>query len=144
MQVVRTVVLPCEPSRAWEVLTDWEGQASWMRDADRVTVVSATREGIGVRLAVRTRLFGLPAFTEPMEVTSWEPSRRLVVLHGGPLAGEGTWSLEPVTAGTRFTWTERVRLRVPVLGEVAAWCYRPLLGWLMGRAQRDLLARVGG
>ena len=142
MEVVRTVVLPCAPARAWELLTDWEGQASWMRDADRVTVVSPAREGVGVRLAVRTRLFGIPAFVEPMEVTSWEPPRRLVVLHGGPLAGEGTWSLEPVTAGTRFTWTERVRLRVPVLGVVAAWCYRPVLGWLMGRGQRDLLARV--
>ena len=27
-------------------------------------------------------------------------------------------------------------------GVVAAWCYRPVLGWLMGRGQRDLLARV--
>ena len=143
MEVVRTVVLPCGPARAWAILTDWEGQASWMRDADRVTVVSAAREGLGVRLAVRTRLFGIPAFTEPMVVTAWEPPRRLRVVHGGPIAGEGTWSLEPVPAGTRFTWTERVRLRVPVLGTIAAWCYRPLLGWLMARGQRDLLARVG-
>ena len=44
-----------------------------MLDADRVEVVSAHREGLGVRLAVRTRLLGLPAFTEPMEVIGWEP-----------------------------------------------------------------------
>lgn len=142
MEVTRTVDLPCDPARAWEVLTDWEAQATWMRDADRVTVTSAAREGVGVRLAVRTRIAGIPAFTEPIEVTAWDPPRWLAISHGGPLAGEGTWSLDARAAGTRFAWTERVRLRLPVLGTLAAWCYRPVLGWLMGRAQRDLVARV--
>ena len=76
-----------------------------MLDADRVEVVSAHREGLGVRLAVRTRLLGLPAFTEPMEVIGWEPPRRLVLRHGGLVAGEGTWTLTPEPGGTRFVWT---------------------------------------
>ena len=146
MEVVRTIDLPCDVDRAWAVLTDWERQASWMRDADRVTVTSVTREGIGVRLAVRTRLFGIPAFTEPMEVTAWDPPRHLALRHGGPISGEGTWTLAPIPGATAFTWTERVRLGVPVVGGVAAWCYRPVLARLMGGAQRglrDVVARDG-
>lgn len=138
MELTRSVELPCDVDRAWAVLVDWERQADWMRDADRVTVVSKRREGVGVRLAVRTRLLGIPAFTEPMEVTGWEPPRRLVIRHGGPVDGEGVWLLEASGEGTRFSWTERIRLRVPLAGELAAWCYRPVLRILMGRAQRGL------
>src|SRR5580765_7747786 len=77
MHVERAIVLPTTPRGAWSVLVDWERQADWMLDADRVEVVSDLREGVGVRLAVRTRLLGVPTFTEPMEVTVWEPPRRL-------------------------------------------------------------------
>ena len=145
MRVARTIVLPCGVEEAWATLTAWERQADWMRDADRVEVVSDLREGVGVRLAVRTRIVGIPAFTEPMQVTRWDPPRSLEIRHGGPVRGEGTWSLAPrPDGGTWFTWTEDVRLALPVLGEVAAWCYRPVMRWLMGRAQTDLRCRLGG
>ena len=91
-----------------------------MLDADRVEVVSQEREGVGVRLAVRTRILGLPAFTEAMEVIGWEPPRRVVLRHGGLVVGEGTWTLTPEPRGTRFEWTEDVRLRIPVVGGAAA------------------------
>ena len=113
-----------------------------MLDADRVDVVSAEREGVGVRLAVRTRLLGLPAFTEPMEVIGWEPPRRLVLRHGGLVAGEGTWTLAPEPKGTRFIWIETVRLRVPVVGEAAARLYAPVLRRLMRRAAGGLRRAV--
>ena len=54
----------------------------------------------------------------------WEPPRRLVLRHGGLVAGEGTWTLTPEPGGTRFVWTEDVRLRVPVVGEAAASAVR--------------------
>ena len=65
MRVTSEVELPCPPEETWAVLMDWERQADWMLDADSVRVVSGHREGVGVHLAVRTRLFGVPAFTEP-------------------------------------------------------------------------------
>jgi hypothetical protein len=144
VEVRREIVLPCPPAEAWAVLTDWERQADWMLDADEVRVVSVAREGVGVRLSVRTRLFQVPAFTEPMEVTGWEPPGRLEIAHGGLVAGTGTWELVPVEGGTRFAWTERVRLRVPVVGEVAARAYVPVMRWLMGRAQAGLRRYVIG
>ncbi|HEY5859626.1 MAG TPA: SRPBCC family protein [Actinomycetota bacterium] len=142
MQVSRSIVLPTTAEEAWGVLMDWERQADWMLDADRVTVVSDDREGVGVRLQVRTRLFGVPAFTEPMEVTGWEPPRELVIRHGSLVAGTGTWTLAPVDGGVRFTWTEHISLAVPFVGDAAARLYRPVLRMLMGRAMEGLRRHV--
>jgi hypothetical protein len=132
------IVLPTTPLEAWSVLTDWERQADWMLDADRVDVVSPHREGVGVRLEVRTRLLGIPAFTEPIEVTAWDPPRRLEIRHGSVVAGTGVWNVAEDAAGARFRWSESIRLRVPFVGELAASAYRPLMRSLMGRAQRCL------
>jgi carbon monoxide dehydrogenase subunit G len=142
MDVSSTIVLPTTPREAWDVLMDWERQADWMLDADSVTVISEVREGVGVRLAVRTRLFGIPAFTEPMEVTVWEPHRRLQIEHGSIVSGLGTWTLQPVAGGTKFTWTEQVELRIPVGGELAARLYRPVMRMLMNRAMSGLRRHV--
>jgi carbon monoxide dehydrogenase subunit G len=140
MLVERQIVLPVPIEEAWTVLMDWERQADWMLDADSVTVVSEERHGIGVRLEVRTRLFGVAAFTEPMEVIGWDPPRRLDIRHGSLVEGTGTWGLEPTDGGIRFRWREEIRLAVPFVGELAAAVYRPIMRMLMGRAMRGLRA----
>ena len=142
MHVEREILLPTTPGQAWGVLVDWERQADWMLDADRVDVVSDHREGVGVRLAVKTRLFGIPAFTEPMEVMMWQPPRRLQIAHGSVVEGRGVWELDEVNGGTRFLWSEDIALRVPLVGELAARAYRPVMRVLMARAQRSLRAHV--
>jgi hypothetical protein len=97
---------------------------------------------VGVRLAVKTRLFGVPAFTEPMEVTVWDPPRRLEIRHGSVVSGAGIWQLDAVDGGTRFRWSEDISLHVPLVGELAARAYRPVMRTLMSRAQRSLRAYV--
>jgi hypothetical protein len=140
--VRREIELPCRREEAWQVLVDWERQADWMLDADSVEVVSPQSEGVGVRLAVRTRVFGIPAFTEPIEVTEWDPPEMLRIRHGGPVSGEGVWRLSETEHGTRFSWTEDVTLAVPIVGGLAAATYAPVLGWLMDRAMRGLRTYV--
>jgi hypothetical protein len=142
VRVERTVDLPCGIDEAWAVLTLWERQADWMLDADEVVVRSAEREGVGVRLDVRTRLFQIPAFVEPMEVVAWDPPTSLEIAHGGAVRGRGRWSLQPVVGATRFTWTEDVALAIPVVGALAAAIYAPVMRALMGRAQRGLRALI--
>ena len=66
VRVERSIHLPVPPDDAWAVLVAWERQGAWMLDADRVAVVSDRREGVGVRLAARTRVLGVFVFTEPM------------------------------------------------------------------------------
>jgi len=133
VRVEAEVTLPVSPARAWSALVAWERQAEWMRDADRVRVLTPNREGLGVRVTVETRLFGVRAFTETLEVIAWEPDARLAVRHVGPVRGVGEWRLRPEGSGTRLAWTEDVALAIPIGGELAARLYAPILRRVMGR-----------
>ncbi|HYG71572.1 MAG TPA: SRPBCC family protein [Actinomycetota bacterium] len=138
MRVDASVTVPVPPDRLWSVLVRWEVQPRWMRDADRVDVLTSRREGVGVRIAVRTRVLNVPAFAEALEVTAWDPPRRLEIAHRSYLRGTGVWELAPTASGTRFTWSEHVSLPVPLLGELALLAYRPVLRFLMRRGLDDL------
>ncbi|MFM8998681.1 MAG: SRPBCC family protein [Actinomycetota bacterium] len=141
MQVESEVVLDAPIGRAWEILMRWEDQARWMKDADSVTVTSPHREGIGVRLAVKTRVLNVPLFTEQLEVVAWEPPTRLLMAHRSFIGGVGEWAFAEVDAGrTRFTWREDISLPVPILGELALQVYKPFMRWLM-RGALDGLQR---
>jgi hypothetical protein len=143
MRVECVTILPAPPDRAWAVLLDWERQSLWMRDADRVEVVSPMREGLGTAVAVKTRVLGVPLFTERLEVVAWDPPREVRMAHRGFIRGFGTWRLEPVDAGSRFRWQEDLALPVPLLGEAALLAYRPFMRHLMRGAMRGLQAHVG-
>ncbi len=118
VRIERDVWLALSLDEAWRILTRWEDQARWMRDADSVRVLTPHRVGVGVELAVRTRVFNVPAFGERLEVMVWEPPSRLVVAHRSFVRGIGVWLLRAHGEGTRFTWAEALSLPVP-LGEVA-------------------------
>jgi uncharacterized protein YndB with AHSA1/START domain len=142
MQVSSTVTLAVPQARAWELLMRWEDQARWMKDADSVRVLTSQREGVGTRIAVRTRVLNVPLFTEQLEVTLWDPPRLLVMAHRSFVRGVGTWAFEPSEEGTRFSWTEDLSLPVPLLGELALRVYRPFMRHLMAGALADLQAHV--
>lgn len=138
MRVSSEVVLPLPIERAWALLLRWEDQPRWMKDADSVRVLGSRREGVGTTVAVRTRVLNVPLFTERLEVTIWDPPRRLVMAHRSFVRGVGTWRLQPVEGGTWFAWSEDLRLPVPVLGELALRVYRPFMRRLMRGALASL------
>jgi uncharacterized protein YndB with AHSA1/START domain len=135
MIVRASTVLPVPVERAWAMVVDWERQADWMRDADRVDLLTPHREGLGVVVAVRTRVLNVPAFTEELRVEAWEPPHLLRIEHGSFVHGIGEWRLTPVARGdergTRFTWEERLSIGVPVVGALALAAYRPVMSRLM-------------
>jgi hypothetical protein len=106
-----------------------------MADADEVRVLGTARAGVGVRIAVRTRVLNVPAFTEVLEVVRWEPPRLMQIAHTGFVRGAGEWRLDALGADeTRFTWTEELRLPVPVLGELVLHVYARIMRRLMARS----------
>lgn len=140
MRVGSRIEIPAPPDRVWRALVRWEDQARWMPDVDRVRVLSEEREGVGVMLAARTRVLGVPAFTDRLEVVAWQPFRRITVAHRKFVRGTGLWLLEPAGEATRFTWVEDLALPIPLLGELALWTYRPIQRWHMRRALAGLVA----
>jgi Polyketide cyclase / dehydrase and lipid transport len=126
----------------WWLALQWERQPEWMVDAATVRVLSARGSGVGVRIAVRTRILGVPALTDTLVVTAWEPPVRLEMERRGFVRGRGEWRLEPTAGGTRFTWSEELRLPIPLLGEIALTLYRPMMRRLMRRSLGNLAAAL--
>ena len=138
MRFEQAEVIGAPPEQVWSVVSDWERQASWMPDVSRIEVRGPERE-LGASMAVRTKVFGIPAATDLVRVTVWEPPRRLVVDHVGVVSGTGEWRLEPLNErSTQFTWIEDIRMMPPVLGSIALWLYAPWQRWMLRRSIRNL------
>jgi Polyketide cyclase / dehydrase and lipid transport len=130
--------LALHPGEAWRRLLAWEDQITWIEDAVSVRVLTSHRRGVGVIVAVRTRVLGVPMLTDRLEVTLWDPPRRLVMAHRSLVRGVGEWLLQPVGGGTRFTWTEELALPVPIIGELLLLSYRPFMHRLLRRSLSNL------
>jgi hypothetical protein len=97
-----------------------------MADAHSIEFPGGTHRGVGTRMEVETR-FGPLRTTDLMEVTAWEPGRRIVVDHRGLFTGRGEFLLEPDDAGsTRFTWTEHIEFPWYFGGRAGALLARPI------------------
>jgi len=130
--------LPVTAEEAWRRVLAWEDQIAWIEDAVSVRVLTSHRGGVGVIVAVRTRVLGVPLITDRLEVTVWDPPRRLVMAHRGLVRGVGEWLFQPVGGGTRFTWTEDLALPVPILGVLLLLMYRPFMHRLMRSSLSNL------
>lgn len=133
--------LPGDAKRVWETITDWEGQRRWI-PFTTVRVSTDRREGVGTRCTafsgwqVGRRRVGLP---DQFEVTRWQPPREVVVSRNeGLFTGDGTFTLQPVGAGTLVTLTERVATPLGGLGDAVLKIIGPLLTFGMHLALKRL------
>ena len=111
-----SLTLTCSQERAWQAISDWEGQGRWMLQS-KVWVTSKIREGAGTTIAAFTGPFykSYPKFAkigllDTMVVTNWQPPIRCDVLHTGKvLKGTGTFELIKISEkATRFNWSEDI------------------------------------
>ncbi len=137
MRFEERALVGADPMRVWDVLTDWERQASWMPDVAWIRLVGSER-ALGARLEVRTKVFGIPLVTDQVRVTAWEPPRRLAIDHVGVVVGVGEWHLESTEGGTRFVWYESFRMPPPILGDLASLLYSPFQRFMLRRSIRNL------
>jgi carbon monoxide dehydrogenase subunit G len=131
------------PERVWDVLADWRRYPEWMPDVAWVRAAGPDREA-GLVLLVRTKVFGIPAATDVVQVTRWEPPRLLAVRHGGIVRGPAEWVLQPEETGTRFTWREDLTMAPPVAGEIALRLYWPWQRRMFRRSIENLRRLVDG
>jgi hypothetical protein len=100
-----SVDLDVSVDRAWQALTDWAEQGSWM-PLTEVDVVSGDG-GLGTMLRARTGL-GPISVVDDMVIDVWEPPHRAEVRHlGNVVTGRGVFLAEPLPGGrSRVTWIE--------------------------------------
>jgi carbon monoxide dehydrogenase subunit G len=139
MRISGRRVIDAPPESVWAVLEDIEGQAAWMPDVAWIRAVGPS-SGLGARFRVRTRVLGVPATTDEIEVTAWEPPHRLAVAHRGFVRGRGEWRLRASLDGRRtlFEWDEELTMPPPVLGELALRAYGPIQRAMLRRSIRNL------
>jgi uncharacterized protein YndB with AHSA1/START domain len=126
-----SVDIDAPPEEVWRRASDLASHAEWMADALAVTFLGEQRRGVGTRLAVKTR-FGPFRTSDLLEVTTWEPSKRIAVAHRGMVKGEGQLVIEPLGEGhARFSWEERLRFPWFLGGPLGAWLVRPFLRRVM-------------
>lgn len=143
MRFEERATIAAPPERIWQVLSDWERQSEWMPDVAWMRLLGPERE-FGARLEVRTKVFGVPLATDLIEVTAWDPPRRLAIRHVGVVVGTGEWSLAPTPQGTVFTWVEAFRMSPPILGDLGLWLYSPWQRMMLRRSIRNLKLIVEG
>jgi uncharacterized protein YndB with AHSA1/START domain len=99
--VRREVLLPVDPERAWELITDPSELEGWL--ADEVVLDAEPGGEVRVEWEDGERREGVVEEVEPERrlVFSWEGSRVV-------------WTLDPVPGGTRFVVVERSL--APVVG----------------------------
>lgn len=115
-----TTHVEAEPARVWAVLTDWESQAEWMRDAVEVTILSPHREGVDVVVRCRTRIAAGLVVNDDLITTEWDAPRVLGVRHTGWLIrGVAAFELQPTAHGTHVTWWEEIDPPLGFVGEAA-------------------------
>lgn len=145
MPSIRTSTrIPAPPSRVWEELEDISSHVEWMADAVAIRFESDQREGVGTRFECDTKV-GPLRLVDVMEVTSWEPERRMGVRHVGLVTGSGEFTLAPAGAAgeeTDLSWTEALEFPWYFAGPVGAAVAAPVLRRIWVGNLRRLAARV--
>lgn len=104
------VDIDAPPDLVWAVVEPIERHVDWMADAEAIRFVSERTRGVGTEFECITRV-GPIRLTDAMEITAWDPPRRIGVRHTGIVAGTGEFVLEPIDLDrrTRFVWREELR-----------------------------------
>lgn len=142
MRIEVSTEIDAPRSHVWDVLTDWEAQSAWMRDAKSVEVVTEQREGVGVTISCPTNVVGATVL-DVMRVTGWRDKEHIEVTHiGRVIKGVGAFELEDAGPGrTRFTWWEEVDPPLGAVGRLGArLVVAPYVTRLFEGSLRDLKA----
>jgi len=136
------VPIAAAPAVVWAHLADIPSHVEWMADAVDIRFVTERHEGVGVRFDCDTKV-GPLRLVDRMEVTEWEPERRMGVRHVGLVTGSGTFSLRADGPGsTTMTWSEDLRFPWWLAGRLGAWVARPVLSRIWRGNLRRLRERV--
>jgi carbon monoxide dehydrogenase subunit G len=136
VRVEERVAVAVPPEVAWTALTDWEGQSGWMV----LTAVTAEPGGhrVGERLDAFTGIRGV-GFHDPMEVTRWDPPRRVDVAHlGRVVRGTGIFEVRPAPGGAWLVWVEDLDLPLGPTGRLGFTLVRPAFQLMLRRSLRRL------
>jgi uncharacterized protein YndB with AHSA1/START domain len=141
MATIRVEIqVPAAPEAVWADVSRLHTHVEWMADAEAIEFLSESREGVGTRMRVATRV-GPFRTSDIMEFTAWDPPRLMAVSHQGLFTGRGQFRCEPSSGGTRFRWEEEIRFPWYLGGPIGAWVAAPVLAAIWRGNLRRLAGR---
>jgi carbon monoxide dehydrogenase subunit G len=134
------VAVAAPPEAVFAAVADFQAQSEW------VAFTTVTTEGgphrVGERLVAVTKVAGV-GFSDPMEVTRWDPPRRIEVRHHGRVVrGTGTFLVEPAPGGAWLRWAEDLDLPLGAAGRAGFAVVGPAFRLLLRRSLRRLARKV--
>ena len=137
-----STVIDATPATVWAAIDDIATHVHWMEDAVAIRFRSTERRGVGTVFECDTKV-GPLTLLDVMEITDWQPRRRMGVRHVGLVTGSGAFTLRPAKGGrTRFTWRERLVFPWWLGGPVGAAVGSEVLRLIWRRNLRNLKGRV--
>jgi uncharacterized protein YndB with AHSA1/START domain len=120
MQVRRSVEIAAPPERIWPLMVEPDNVLKWYPTLRRFEYEDAGQRRRGARVYAEEKASGM-LMKLHFVITDWVENRALS-LHmtsGTGVKGyDQSWTVEPVPAGSRFTFEEHVELPYGVLGKV--------------------------
>ncbi|GAA2877540.1 SRPBCC family protein [Streptosporangium fragile] len=126
------------PEQVFSVLTDWPRHDEWMV-LTRARVDAGDGRSAGSRLAAFTGV-GPVGFLDTMEITEWDPPRRVAVRHTGRLVrGTGVFRVLPCEGGgSTIVWEEELEVPLGPVGRLGWRLLKPLNAALFRLSLRRL------
>ena len=127
MRSAETFSVGRPPEVVFDYLTDPSNLGDWQTANLSVEQLTDGPPGPGSRFRERSKPRGAKAFEQITEFAVYQrPTRFHVHVLEGPQPIDGTWTFEPVDAGTRVTFTAEGQLRGPIrlLGPLAKLAIR--------------------
>jgi uncharacterized protein YndB with AHSA1/START domain len=120
MQVHRSVEIAAPPERIWPLLVEPDNVLKWYPTLRRFQYEDAEKRGLGARVYAEEKASGM-LMKLHFEISDWVENRALS-LHmtsGTGVKGyDQRWTVEPLPAGSSFTFEEHVELPYGVLGRL--------------------------
>jgi len=115
------------PEKVWAAVEHIETHTTWMRDALRITFLTAQHQGVGAAFECLTRVGPLQV-TDWFVVTCWQPGEVMAIEHHGAVKGNAEFRLCAEAGGrTRFCWEERLRFPWWLGGALGEQVGKPVL-----------------
>ena len=120
MDVHQSIEVTAPPERIWPLLVEPDNVLKWYPTLRRFQYEEAGQRGAGARVYAEEKASGM-VLKLHFVISDWVENRALS-LHlasgSGVRAYDQRWTVEPLPAGSRFTFEEHVELPFGVLGSL--------------------------
>jgi len=120
MQVRQSIEIAAPPERIWPLLVEPDNVLKWYPTLTTYRYEDAAEGGLGARVYAEEKASGM-LMKLHFEISDWVENRALALhmVSGTGVKGyDQRWTVEPLPAGSRFTFEEHVELPYGPLGKV--------------------------